>query len=181
MLMSSVDCPYKRYRFRQQVPTTWTPFVPLKQWVCKWNQPTLNGRRLAREKRRRRPTREILENRRLGVFVMAVNWMEPGWWFWPTTSTSARSFTRMPFRHPTDEAVGKDSHLLADIDSDILDLCQQCSTFAGQVVAGLIQFTRALNSVKNSFDILLLDHSLEVLITVHAARTWIDKGELLNL
>ena len=29
------------------------------------------------------------------------------------------------------------------------------------LVAGLIQFTRALNSVTNSFDILLLDPSLE--------------------
>jgi len=38
------------------------------------------------------------------------------------------------------------------------------------LVAGLIQFTRALNSVKNSFDLSLLDHSLEVLSTVHTAR-----------
>jgi len=38
------------------------------------------------------------------------------------------------------------------------------------LVASLIQFTRALNSVKNSFDLLLLDHSLEVLSTVHTAR-----------
>jgi len=36
--------------------------------------------------------------------------------------------------------------------------------------ADLIQFTRALNSVKNSFDLLLLDHSLEVLSTVNTAR-----------
>ena len=47
------------------------------------------------------------------------------------------------------------------------------------LVVGLIQFSRALNSVKNSFDILLLDHSLEVLSTVHTAKTCIDKGELL--
>jgi len=33
-----------------------------------------------------------------------------------------------------------------------------------------IQFTCALNSVKNSFDLSLLDHSLEVLSTVHTAR-----------
>jgi len=49
------------------------------------------------------------------------------------------------------------------------------------LVAGLIQFTRALNSAKNSFDLLLLDHSLEVLSTVHTARNLQDKGELLNL
>ena len=30
------------------------------------------------------------------------------------SSSSARSFTRMPFRHPTDEAVGKDGRLLAE-------------------------------------------------------------------
>ena len=30
------------------------------------------------------------------------------------TLSSARSFARMPFRHPTDEAAGKDSHLLAE-------------------------------------------------------------------
>ena len=47
------------------------------------------------------------------------------------------------------------------------------------LVAVLIQFTRALNSVKNSFDLLLLDHSVEVLSTVH--ETCIDKGELLNI
>ena len=29
------------------------------------------------------------------------------------------------------------------------------------LIAGLIQFTRALNSVTSSFDLLLLDHSLE--------------------
>jgi len=39
------------------------------------------------------------------------------------------------------------------------------------LVAGLIQFTRALNSVKNSFDLLLLDHSLEALSTVHTAQS----------
>jgi len=33
------------------------------------------------------------------------------------------------------------------------------------LVAALIQFTRALNSVKNSFDILLIDHSLEYFAT----------------
>jgi len=38
------------------------------------------------------------------------------------------------------------------------------------LVVGLIKFTRALNSVKNSFDLLLLDHSLEVLSTVPTAK-----------
>jgi len=38
------------------------------------------------------------------------------------------------------------------------------------LVSGLTQFTCALNSVKNSFDLLLLDRSLEVLSTVHTAR-----------
>jgi len=38
------------------------------------------------------------------------------------------------------------------------------------LIAGLIQFTRSLNSVKNSFDLLLLDHCLEVLSIVHTAR-----------
>ena len=38
------------------------------------------------------------------------------------------------------------------------------------LVAGLIQFTRTLNSVKNSFDLLLLAHSLEALSTVHTAQ-----------
>ena len=38
------------------------------------------------------------------------------------------------------------------------------------LVVDLIQFTRALNSVTNSFDLLLLDHSLEVLSTVHTAQ-----------
>jgi len=38
------------------------------------------------------------------------------------------------------------------------------------LVTDLIQFTRALNSVKNSFDIVLLDHSLEVLSTAHTAQ-----------
>ena len=36
-----------------------------------------------------------------------------------------------------------------------------CSVCSPTLVAGLIQFTRALNSVKNSFDLLLLYHYLE--------------------
>jgi len=42
--------------------------------------------------------------------------------------------------------------------------------FVSTMVAGLTQVTRALNSVKKSFDILLLDHSLEVFSTVHTAQ-----------
>jgi len=38
------------------------------------------------------------------------------------------------------------------------------------LVAGLNQFTRALNFVKNSYDLLLLDHSLDVLSVVHTAQ-----------
>jgi len=38
------------------------------------------------------------------------------------------------------------------------------------LVTDLIQFTRVLNSVKNSFDIVLLDDSLEVLSTAHTAQ-----------
>jgi len=33
-----------------------------------------------------------------------------------------------------------------------------------------MQFTRALNLVKNCFDLLLLNHSLKVLSTAHTAR-----------
>jgi len=46
----------------------------------------------------------------------------------------------------------------------------KCPVCPPPMVAGPIQFTRALNSVKSSFDLLLLDHSLEVLRTVHTER-----------
>ena len=45
-------------------------------------------------------------------------------------------------------------------------ITQLSSTLA----AGLIQFMRAINSVKNGFGLSLLDHSLEVLSTAHTAR-----------
>jgi len=40
------------------------------------------------------------------------------------------------------------------------------------LVAALIQFTREFNFVKNSFDLLFLDHSLEVLSTVYRAQNF---------
>ena len=42
MLMSSVACLLVKIPFSTgtKIPTTWTPFVSLKQWVCKWDQPT---------------------------------------------------------------------------------------------------------------------------------------------
>jgi len=49
--------------------------------------------------------------------------------------------------------------------------------FAPILDVGLIQFTCASNSVKNSFDLLLLDHSLEVLGTVQYTqrKTCVDR------
>jgi len=45
------------------------------------------------------------------------------------------------------------------------------------LVEGLIQFTRALNSVKNSFDLLLLDHSLKSLeYCAHSAKLALIKA-----
>ena len=71
-------------------------------------------RRLAWEKIRRWPTREIPQNRRLSVFHGCLLVWSPSGDSDQATSSSARSFARMPFRHPTDEAVGKDSRLLAE-------------------------------------------------------------------
>ena len=45
------------------------------------------------------------------------------------------------------------------------------------LVAGLIQFTRALNSVTNSFDLSLLEHSLEYFTVYTQLETCIDKGD----
>jgi len=44
------------------------------------------------------------------------------------------------------------------------------------LVAGLIQFTRALNSVTSSFDLLLLDHSLEYF--THSTKLALIKASL---
>ena len=54
--------------------------------------------------------------RKIADSLSVLSWLftvwSPGGDSDQTTSTSARSFARMPFRHPTDEAVGKDSRLL---------------------------------------------------------------------
>jgi len=74
----------------------------------------IHERSLVREKRRL-PSREILQNRRL---TQCLSWLftvwSPGANSEQATSSSARSFARMPFRHAAGEAAGKDSSLLAE-------------------------------------------------------------------
>ena len=83
-----------------KAPTTWTPFVPLKHWVCKWNQPTRVrcGKSLleiqlwrrscdSRKKVGQSKKTAMTQQRNSAkppthlVFDMAVYCMEPEWWF----------------------------------------------------------------------------------------------------
>ena len=105
MLMSSVDCQKVKIPFSTETksPTTWTPFVPLKHWVCKWNQPTRvrYGKSLLEiqlwrrscdswEKVGQRKNTAMTQQTNSAkspthlVFVMAVYCMEPEWWFQPS-------------------------------------------------------------------------------------------------
>jgi len=49
------------------------------------------------------------------------------------------------------------------------------SSICPHLVAGVLQFTRALNSVTNRFDLLLLDHSLQQ--CAHSAKLALIKSD----
>ena len=140
-----------RSQFRQgrKLPMTWTPFVSSKHWVCKWDQPTrvcceksllkiqfwrrscVSREKVGHEKRRRWPSREIPKNHRLSVCHGCLLYGS-----WVVIPAKLRRqvldlFHECHFGIQRMRQLARTAVYRPNIDSNILDLCRQCSTCAG--------------------------------------------------